>query len=135
MTTVEEQKRIVKARCDAWKHEPELPIIKKQQLYPTDPPVIGPFWVSRSKLSRPPEYDFRTKIYEAFELLRTSPDQRIAPAHEVPVKDVPIEWMGPRANADSKAAEPKISESAKYAKLMEDADEPVIMHLHGGAFL
>lgn len=134
MSTIEEQKKLVKARCDGWKLIPDVPLAKKQLAYPLDAPVQGPYWVSRTTLPQPPEDDIRGKIYEAFDLLKTHPDQRIVPPAEVPLRDVHFEWMGSRSGVDNRASEPSISERDKYQALVKETKGTTILHIHGGAF-
>ena len=133
MATVEEQRRLVKARCDGWKIIPHTPLAKKQLDYPLDLPSKGPFWLSRTTISPPSEPDVRNKLLEAFQLLKTNPLQKILPA-DVPLREVRFEWMGPRAGVSSRTLEPEISENAKFEKLSQEARPQTILHVHGGAF-
>ncbi|KAI9681950.1 MAG: hypothetical protein M1817_000004 [Caeruleum heppii] len=118
------------------------PLGKVQRLTLKDPGVKGRMWVSRVTLKVPdPEQgpgegaeDVGRALKRAFNGLRDSDDQRYLVDPDV--VDVEAEWTGYRSGVGPNEPEPRISEEAKYERLMgEVSSDVVILYFHGGALL
>lgn len=97
-----------------------------------DPGARGPVWVSRTTIRKPPEESLIDALEDVIQGLKKGNETWTRPK----LVDVPVEWMGGRAGADSKSPEPQIPEYDKYKSLDSetDADAPVVIFVHGGGF-
>ncbi|PQE06947.1 hypothetical protein CJF32_00009234 [Rutstroemia sp. NJR-2017a WRK4] len=132
MTTIEEQRKIVDATCKKYRSLPWAPLSQMQKASSRDRPAKGPVWISRVVFPTPPENDLRDALYHVCEHLK-EPHHNITPAIETPLLDVRLEFVGNRAGADAKAAEPDIPEVDKLKALENECENDfTILFLHGG---
>ena len=80
----------------------------------------------------PKETDLRDALYLVCEQLK-APCQSFTPSFEVPLKDVGVEFIGPRLGVEGRAAEPDMSEQDKLAALENEClSDMTIPYIHGG---
>ncbi|KAI5288891.1 hypothetical protein KEM54_004724 [Ascosphaera aggregata] len=88
-------------------------------------------WISKVTHSKPTEDDVLVKILEVVDILK---DENTT--YDIPdLVDVSGEWIGYRANVDSKEPLPDVSEKERFRLMMEMVKEDVtILYFHGGAY-
>lgn len=132
MTTIGEQKRVVRTVCQKYQSIPWVPLAKNQRKTSRDAPARGGVWISRSSFPAPPETTLRDALYTVCERLK-APHQTIIAATEVPLLDVALEFVGNRAGVPSDAAEPDIPEPSKLKLLESECESDMtILYMHGG---
>ena len=132
MSTVEEQKKLVEALCRRYRSLPWMPISQLQRESSHDAPARGGVWISRMSFCAPKETGLREALYRVCERLK-APCQSFTPSFEVPLKDVGVEFIGPRVGVEGRVAEPDMSEQDKLAALEDEcSSDMTILYIHGG---
>ena len=133
MTTVDEQKKLVKELCRNFKSSiPWEPISKSQRQTDPDSPARGDIWISRTKFQAPKEDDLRRALYNVCERLKTS-EHSLTPPSDVPLQDVGVEFLGRRLGVGAQAKEPHIPEEDKLKALENECrSDMTILYMHGG---
>ena len=130
MTTIAEQKRLVKATCQKYKTIPWIPLARKQKETSYDPPARGGVWISRATFSAPSSTSLRDALYRVIGLLKTDYHQI---TRDVPLSDVGVEFIGARPGVANDAPEPDILEDEKLKLLEKDCrSDMTILYVHGG---
>ncbi|MCJ1247620.1 hypothetical protein MMC30_004835 [Trapelia coarctata] len=132
MATTAEQKQMVQALCNEYLSIPDMPLAQKQRETARDVPAKGNIWISRTKFPAPMEADLRDVLYEVCERLK-APDQNIALPQDVPLRDVGVEFIGHRPDANGNTLEPDIPEKDKLMFLQRDCESDMtILYVPGG---
>jgi len=108
-----------------------LTISVQQKASIRDPGVKGRMWISRVKISTPPEDDIRQALFKTIDEMQTGDQVYTKPEFQT----VEAEWTGYRPNVGKDSPEPSLPEEERYKKLMHDVHSDVtILYFHGGGF-
>ena len=132
MSTIAEQRKLVKATCQKYRSLPWIPLAQKQRETSYDAPARGGFWISRVNFPATPSTSLRDALYEVIHSLKLD-HHRVTPAEQTPILDVGVEFIGTRSGVANDVPEPEISEYEKLKALEKECESDMtILYIHGG---
>ncbi|KAB8208826.1 Alpha/Beta hydrolase protein [Aspergillus parasiticus] len=131
MSSIDQQKKLVKRICQKYQNSPWLPLSQLQKTTSLDTPARGGVWISRTSFSAPTNPAIRDVLYTVMHRLKKE-YHRISPAEETPVIDVGVEFIGPRSQVPDDAPEPDLLEEEKLRALLQECHSGmIILYAHG----
>ncbi|KAK6827039.1 hypothetical protein RU639_004699 [Aspergillus parasiticus] len=132
MSSIDQQKKLVKRICQKYQNSPWLPLSQLQKTTSLDTPARGGVWISRTSFSAPTNPAIRDVLYTVMHRLKKE-YHRISPAEETPVIDVGVEFIGPRSQVPDDAPEPDLLEEEKLRALLQECHSGMIILYAYGA--
>lgn len=130
MSTIKEQKQIIRETCRKYTSLP-LVALSKVQAQSRDRPAKGGVWVSRSKFPAPPEDDLKKALFEVIQQLG-KPENILETPDQMAQVEVGAEFVGIRNGMKGDESEPNIEEHEKLRHAEEETDGNIILFMHGG---
>ncbi|KJK60588.1 hypothetical protein P875_00053174 [Aspergillus parasiticus SU-1] len=132
MSSIDQQKKLVKRICQKYQNSPWLPLSQLQKATSLDTPARGGVWISSTSFSAPTNPAIRDVLYTVMHRLKKE-YHRISPAEETPVIDVGVELIGPRSQVPDDAPELDLLEEEKLRALLQECHSGmIILYAHDG---